>query len=124
MSVGLVAGVAVAGAIGAPARYVLDGLVENRIRGTFPWGTFVINVTGSLLLGIITGAALYHGFSSTPRVWLGTGFCGAYTTFSTFTFQSVGLLEGGETGKGLGYMAASVVTATAAAAAGLGLAAM
>ena len=72
-----------AGAVGAPVRYLLDGYVGDRTEGVFPWGTFLINVSGSLLLGLLTGLALYHAFPDTPRIVLGTGFCGAYTTFST-----------------------------------------
>jgi CrcB protein len=116
-------GLAVAGAIGAPARYLLDGFVQDRTVGDFPWGTFVINVTGSLLLGLITGAALYHAFPNTPKVWLGTGFCGAYTTFSTFTFETIRLLEEGEISDAFRYAAGSLVAGAAAAAIGLAIAA-
>ena len=118
------AGLLVAGAVGAPARYLLDGSVQDRTRGAFPWGTFFVNVTGSLLLGIVTGAALYHAFPATPRIWLGTGFCGAYTTFSTFTFETIRLLEEGAVADAFGNAMASLVAGTAAAAAGLALAAV
>ncbi|HUI49790.1 MAG TPA: CrcB family protein, partial [Acidimicrobiia bacterium] len=91
--------------------------------GLFPWGTFIINVTGSFLLGLITGAALYHALPNTPKIWLGTGFCGAYTTFSTFTFETLRLLEEDAPGGALGNAAASLVVATLAAGAGLALAA-
>jgi CrcB protein len=116
-------GLLVAGAVGAPSRYLLDGFVQDRTAGAFPWGTFVINVTGSLLLGLITGAALYHAFPATPKIWLGTGFCGAYTTFSTFTFETVRLLEEGAITDAFVNAIASLLTATAAAAAGLAIAA-
>ena len=122
MTPSVLAGLAVAGALGAPSRYLLDGFVQDRSEGAFPWGTFVVNVSGSLLLGLITGAALYHGFPATPKVWLGTGFCGAYTTFSTFTFETVRLLEEGDTAEALTNVAASLVLGTAAAAVGLALA--
>ena len=108
-----------AGAIGAPLRYLIDGAIGDRTGGAFPWGTFVINTTGSFLLGFLTGLALYHGFPDTPRVVLGTGFCGAYTTFSTHTFETVRLLEGGAR-NALGTLAAGV----GAAAIGLALAAL
>jgi CrcB protein len=121
----ILAGLVVAGAVGAVARYLLDGLVHDQATdGEFPWGTFVINVSGSLLLGVITGWGLYHAFSATPRVWLGTGFCGAYTTFSTFTFETVRLLEEGAVADAFGNAVASVLVATGAAAAGLVLAAV
>jgi CrcB protein len=112
-------GLVVGGAVGAPARYLVDRLVQDTTDGAFPWGTYVVNVTGSLLLGLVTGAVLYHGLSNTPKVWLGTGFCGAYTTFSTFTFETVRLLEEGAVTDALLNAFASVVAG--AGAAGLGL---
>ncbi|HEX2850952.1 MAG TPA: fluoride efflux transporter CrcB [Acidimicrobiales bacterium] len=123
MTPAIFAGLVVAGAVGAPTRYLLDGFVQNRTAGALPWGTFVINVSGSLLLGLVTGAGLYHAFPSTPRVWLGTGFCGAYTTFSTFTFETVRLLEEGAVTDAFFNAGASLIAGTAAAAAGLALAA-
>ena len=113
-----------AGAIGAPARYLVDGFVADRVEGAFPWGTFVINVTGSLLLGLLTGLSLYHAFPKVPRVVLGTGFCGAYTTFSTFSFETVRLLEDGAIDEALRNAFGTLVTCAAAAAAGLALAAI
>jgi fluoride exporter len=118
----LIALLVLGGAIGAPTRYVLDGYVQSRVGGVFPWGTFAINVTGSFLLGVITGAVLYHGLADVPKVALGTGFCGAYTTFSTFSYETVRLLEEGsvlEAGLNIG---ASVAVGLVAA--GLGLALM
>jgi len=122
MSAAVVAGVVVAGAIGAPARYLLDGAVRRHFDDPLPWGTLVVNATGSLLLGLLTGAALYHGFPDTPRIWLGTGFCGAYTTFSTFTVDTVLLVEKGDVGSAARNVLGSTVAC--AAAAGTGLAVM
>jgi CrcB protein len=113
-----------AGAVGAPVRYLVDGFVSDRVEGAFPWGTFVINVTGSLLLGLLTGLSLYHAFPRTPRVVLGTGFCGAYTTFSTFSFETIRLLEEGAVDEALRNAFGTLVTCAAAAAAGLALAAI
>ena len=117
-------GIAVAGAIGAPCRYLLDGLVQDRTSGAFPWGTFVVNMTGSLLLGFLTGLALYHAFPSTPRIILGTGFCGAYTTFSTWTFETVRLLEDGDVTEAVANAGVGLVVGLAAAGAGMALAAL
>jgi fluoride exporter len=117
-------GLVVAGAVGAVCRYVVDGLIEDHAAGVFPWGTFLINMTGSLLLGLITGAALYHAFPSTPRIILGTGFCGAYTTFSTWTFESVRLLEEGSIRPALANAALSLAVGMGAAGLGLAIAAL
>ena len=113
-------GVAAAGAVGAVARYVLHALVHDRVGGVFPWGSFLINVSGSLLLGLIAGFALYHGLSDTPKAVLGSGFCGGFTTFSTFAYDTVGLAEEGAHTTALVNVVAS--TAAALVAAGVGLA--
>ena len=113
---GLLAG----GAVGAPSRYLLDGYVQSRTGGAYPWGTFTINATGSLLLGILTGLALEHGLSPTTELVLGTGFCGAFTTFSTFTFETVRLAEEGASNQALRNIAANVIVGTILA--GIGLA--
>ena len=109
----------VAGAVGAPLRYLVDIALTERTKGTFPWATFVINVTGSFLLGLLTGLGLHHGLPKTARLVLGTGFCGAYTTFSTFTFESVCLLEEGEPFAAAKNAAGTLVACALAAAAGL-----
>jgi CrcB protein len=108
------------GAAGAPARYVLDGFVQSRTKSEYPWGTFVINASGSLLLGILTGLALHGHLTATARTVLGTGFCGAFTTFSTFTFETVRLAEQGAARAAFGNVAVNVVVGTLVA--GLGLA--
>lgn len=123
MTPAIAAGLVVGGAVGAPVRYLVDEAVQTRARGLLPWGTLLVNVTGSFILGVVTGAVLYHGLTTTPKVWLGTGFCGAYTTFSTFTFEVVRLVEEGRFGVAARYAVVSVSVGAAAAAAGLALAA-
>ncbi len=81
---------ALGGACGAAARYKLGSIVLRYNTHTFPFGTFVINVTGTLLLGLLYG---FH-VSGNPYLLLGDGFCGAFTTFSTFTVESVQLIHG------------------------------
>ena len=98
------------GAIGAPARYLTD-LTVQRLHGTvFPWGTWTVNVIGSLVLGVVAG-------SSAPA-WLlslvGTGLCGALTTFSTFGFETVRLVEDGDWAEAAWYVAGSVAVALGA----------
>lgn len=111
----------VAAAVGAPARYLIDGLVQDRTEDAYPWGTLVVNVSGCLLLGVITGLGLYHGLGTTTRTVLGSGGMGAYTTFSTFTFETVRLAEEGGVNPALRNVALSLVVGLAAAAAGLAL---
>ncbi|MDN4613582.1 fluoride efflux transporter CrcB [Leifsonia sp. F6_8S_P_1B] len=89
----LVLAVAVGGGLGAVARLVLDGFVNSRVRVSFPLGTTVINVTGSFLLGLVTGLAMVHGLPPEWRAILGTGFLGGYTTFSTASYETVRLAQ-------------------------------
>ena len=85
--------IALAGSLGAVCRFVLDGHIKTRYKHFFPWATFVINVSGSLILGTVSGILLkHHGFASAEAI-IGTGFCGGYTTFTTASFQTVRLLE-------------------------------
>jgi CrcB protein len=84
---------AIAGGSGALLRFMIDGLIRARLGRRFPWGTMLINVSGSLLLGLITGFVIYHHGSSSMKLIIGTGFCGGYTTFSTASFETVRLIE-------------------------------
>lgn len=93
---GTVALMGVAGALGTMARYGLDGLVSRRFPGAFPLGTFVVNVTGSLLVGFVF-TVLTERFLVSPAVRsaLTIGFLGAYTTFSTLSLETIRLIEDG-----------------------------
>lgn len=115
--------VAGAGALGAPARTAVEAAITRGRREAFPTGTLVVNLTGSLVFGLLTGLALYHAFPATPKLVLGTGLCGAYTTFSTFTFETMVLGRRGRRPAALAYLGVSVVGGCAAAALGLALAA-
>jgi CrcB protein len=110
-----------AAALGAVARYLLDGFVRVRTGGPFPWGTLAVNLSGCLVLGVLTGLGLHHGLGPTARTAVGTGGVGAYTTFSTFTFETVRLVEEGDRRQALGYLAATSLLGLAAAATGLAL---
>jgi CrcB protein len=114
-------GVALAGAVGAVVRYLVDRTVQQRRDAVFPVGTLLINVTGSFAGGFVLGLVVYHGLASTPAVIAGIGFLGAYTTLSTFTFESVRLLESGALLYGLANIVGSVVAGLVAAGAGLAL---
>lgn len=85
--------VLVAGALGAVARFLLDGAIKFRWSPTFPWATAVINVSGSLLLGFVAGLVTFHAVDPDLQAIVGTGFCGGYTTFSTASFESVRLTQ-------------------------------
>jgi fluoride exporter len=87
--------VIVGGMIGAPLRYLTDRAVQSRHGSGFPWGTFTVNVTGCLVLGALTGAATAGAASSHLQLLLGTGLCGALTTYSTFSYETLRLAEGG-----------------------------
>jgi CrcB protein len=114
-----VLGVAVAGALGAVARYLADRTIQQRSYRVFPMGTLIVNISGSFLAGVILGLVLYHGMAKTPATVLGVGFLGAYTTLSTFTFESVRLIESGTVLLGLANIVLSVGAGLAAAGAGL-----
>lgn len=98
-------------------------MVQDHTAGAFPWGTFVVNVTGCLVLGLLTGLGLYHGLGPGPRTVLGTGGMGAYTTFSTLTFETVRLAEEGAVDEAVRNVMASFVVGLAAASVGLALSA-
>ena len=110
-----------AAGVGAPARYLLDGWVVRRTTVGFPWGTLAVNLTGCLLLGLLTGLGRHHGLDPTTRTILGTGGLGAYTTFSTFSVETVRLAEEGALGQAGANVAASSLLGLAAAVAGLAL---
>jgi CrcB protein len=112
-------GLAVAGAIGAPARYLLDGFIQQRTQRQWPLGTLVINVSGSFLLGFLTGLLLYHAFPRDLEVVLGAGFCGSFTTFSTFTFEMARLAEEGAWRQAGAYAVLTAGVGLGAAALGL-----
>jgi len=95
-------GIAVAGAFGALARYGLEGFVSRRTPGAFPWGTFVVNMTGSFALGLLF-TLFTDRMSVDPwlRSTLTIGFLGAYTTFSTFSLETYRLISDGALGLAL-----------------------
>jgi CrcB protein len=101
--------------IGAPLRYLTDRAVQIRHDTVFPWGTFSVNVVGCLLLGLVAGAVTAGVASSQTQLLLGTGLCGALTTYSTFSYETLRLAE-----EGAGFFAAANVAASAVS--GLGAA--
>jgi CrcB protein len=108
--------VALGAALGAPARYLTDRAVQARWRSAFPFGTFLVNVIGSFILGAVAGSAAHGGASPHAGAVIGTGFCGALTTYSTFSYETLRLVEGRRT-------ALAALNVVGSIAAGLGMAA-
>ncbi|HET6937566.1 MAG TPA: fluoride efflux transporter CrcB [Nocardioides sp.] len=108
-------------AFGAPARYLVDRFVQSRLDAVMPWGTLCVNVIGSFVLGFVTGLATQHQVSGTVMTVIGPGFCGALTTYSTLSYETLRLYEDGArlyAGTNLGL---SLVTGLGAAVAGFGI---
>ena len=121
LSVGLVLAIGVAGGLGACTRFVVDGLVRSRWSHVLPAATLLVNVTGSLVIGLLTGAARWHGLGPTWLVVATTGFCGGYTTFSTAMIETVRLIEAREWRWAVVNALGGLVLCVAAAAAGMAL---
>lgn len=119
----VVAYVALGGAIGSVARFALGALLQSREPGAFPWGTFVINVSGALLLGFLMRVAMASAdFSPAMRALLTVGFCGGFTTFSTYSYETAVLLETGHVAKATTYAMGSALLALSGTFAGFWLA--
>jgi CrcB protein len=86
--------VALGAAVGAPARYLTDRWVQSRHDSVFPWGTLTVNVVASLVVGVLAGAA--NAVSPALALLVGTGFCGALSTYSTFSYETLRLVENRE----------------------------
>ena len=125
MTVWEVVALAMAGGIGAVARFTADAAVRSRTGDGFPWGTAVVNVSGSFVIGLVTGAVLFHGWlggeDGAMAAIVAVGFCGGYTTFSTAMVDSVRLIQDGAWKSAALNLLGTVVTCTAAAAAGVGV---
>ena len=115
--------IAAGSALGGVSRYLVGGLIQRALNSGFPAGTLVVNLTGSFLLGLFLRYAV-DSPAITPevRAFLTVGFCGGYTTFSTFSYETLALLENGEYGRAGLYAVLSVVLALAATALGFMLA--
>jgi len=112
--------IAVGGAAGAITRYLIGGWVEDLSAGRFPWGTFVVNISGSFLLGVVFALAIDRAvLAPEVRVPLMIGFIGSYTTFSTLMLESWRLVEEGAMLSALGNLFLSVLVGMTALVAGL-----
>lgn len=113
-----------AGAVGAAARYLLDGWVVRRVGTALPWGTLAVNVAGSFLLGLLTGLGRAGVLGPLALATAGSGFCGSFTTFSTWSYETVRLVDEGAFAAAALNTAANFGLGLVAAATGLGLAAL
>jgi fluoride exporter len=114
--------VMIGAALGAPSRWLLDGYIQARHDSVVPWGTFTINVVGSFMLGLLLGASLEGEQATRLMALLGTGFSGGFTTFSTFSYESVVLADAGSSPIAVLNIVGSVLAGLAMAFAGWGLA--
>lgn len=114
---------ACAGGVGAAARFFLDGFINSHLKTAFPWATTIINVSGSLVLGFITGLTIDSVLPAGLGVVAATGFLGGYTTFSTASFETVQLLRQkrylASITSGVGMLLLSVLAAIAGLSVGL-----
>ena len=113
--------VALGGATGTAARFAVAQWMGARWGWTFPWGTFAVNVTGSLAIGLVMTLLVTRGADPMYRLLLVTGFLGGYTTFSAFSFEALTLLEARRWDAAALYVIGSVLLGLLATALGLGL---
>lgn len=113
-----------AAGLAAPARYLLDGWVEERTEGDFPLGTLVVNLLGCFVLGVVTGLGIHHGLGDDARTVVGSGGMGAFTTFSTVTYETVRLVEEGDAPTAARSVVAQALGGLLAATAGLAVASL
>jgi len=115
--------VALGSAIGGCTRYAISGFIASRYGTAFPWGTLVVNVTGSFVIGLFLTAAMDRlALDPRWRLLVAVGFCGGYTTFSTFTWETAGLLDAGNFAFATGNVGGSAIAGVAAIYAGAALA--
>jgi CrcB protein len=114
--------VIIGAAVGAPLRYLTDRAVQSRRSGPFPLGTLTVNIVASLVLGFVTGGVANAAVSHQVQLAIGTGLCATLSTYSTFAFETVRLLQNGERRAAVSNVVVSLVVGIAAAFAGVGLA--
>ncbi|KFN09082.1 fluoride efflux transporter CrcB [Paenibacillus macerans] len=102
-------GVGAGGILGTLLRYYLGKWISGKMGGGFPYGTWAINLSGSFLLGLLSALHSRHGIPEWSWLMFGVGFCGAYTTFSTFGYETIGLIEQGRKRNAAVYVISSVL---------------
>lgn len=111
--------VAVGGAIGSTLRYLLGGAIQRAAHAGFPYGTLVVNVLGCFLIGVLIRLFLNAEPPASLRAFLIVGFCGGFTTFSSFTSETIGLAQAGSYLRAGAYVLASVILCLAATGVGM-----
>jgi CrcB protein len=111
--------IAVGGAVGSALRYLIGGAIQRSSASGFPVGTMFVNVAGCFLIGVFVRYLLNMQTSAELRALLVVGFCGGFTTFSTYTFETAGLIEGGEYARAATYILGSVALCLIATFAGM-----
>lgn len=111
--------IALGGAVGSALRYLIGGAIQRSSASGYPVGTMFVNVAGCFLIGVFVRYLLNMQTSAELRALLVVGFCGGFTTFSTFSFETVGLIEGGEYARATTYIVGSVVLCLLATFAGM-----
>jgi fluoride exporter len=107
----VIVGVALGGALGASARWLLDRFLEQHTESVFPWSTFAINITGCFVIGVVIETLVdRHHLPAWLRIGMVVGILGGYTTFSTFAQETLSLLESSDVGVALLYAAGSITT--------------
>lgn len=115
----MVAIIGICGALGAVARYKLDTFIQDRTRSALPIGILVINVIGSLILGLLVGLHLQHGLSNNIELAVGVGFCGGFTTFSSLMYEFTQLAQARVFRRAVGILSLNMVLGGIAATIGL-----
>jgi CrcB protein len=114
--------VALGGALGSVARWLVSGAVQRWAGGTFPWGTFAVNAAGSLAIGVLAAIALERTLvPPAARLFLIVGVLGGFTTFSAFSYETMAMLRGGQWVSAAGYALGSVIVGVAGALGGFAL---
>lgn len=113
--------IALGGASGSVLRYLIGGAIQRLAHRGFPVGTLSVNILGCLLVGILVRVFLNMQPSTAMRAFLVIGFCGGFTTFSAFSQETVGLIEGGQLARASGYVMLSITLCVAATFAGMGV---
>jgi CrcB protein len=113
--------IALGGAVGSVARYLMGTAVQSALHLKFPVGTFAVNIVGCLVIGVLAKFFLHSQTELPLRAALMIGFCGGFTTFSSFSLDTLGLMQGGEWGKAAAYVLLSALVCVGATAAGFAI---